>query len=313
VRRPLRLIATVVSLVLLAACSRETVSGSETGDPNTDKLAQITARGTLVLSTDLDYAPQSFAVKGASRATGTACESDQLTGPEVSGFDVETGKAVAEALGVEPCFVAPQWVEITAGSWGERWDLSFGSGAIDAVRMESLYVTQPYYALPAMAFVRSGSGIERPENLSGLRVGACASCTHENYLRGTLELPGFDGDFRIDGADVVTYTVEGPGLDAVDAGQLDGFLCAEQVGDRAVEDGLRLEKIDDTLFTELATGWIDKGSELDVVSFVARVDQIVRDLHETGRLRQLSQEFFGADYASEAAAFDMSTIDQVVG
>ena len=42
---------------------------------------------------------------------------------------------------------------------------------------------------------------------------------------------------------MVTYTVEGPGLDAVDAGDLDGFLCSEQVGERAIADGLGLEKI----------------------------------------------------------------------
>jgi polar amino acid transport system substrate-binding protein len=308
-RRPAPVLALVLAAASMAACSDDpTVSA--TGDPTSDKLAQILDRGTLVLSTDLDYAPQSFAVPDATRPAETGCDPDQLTGPEVSGFDAETGKAVAQALGVEPCFVAPQWVEITGGSWSDRWDLSFGSGAIDAVRMEPLYVTQPYYALPAMAFVRAGSSIERPEDLSGMRVGACASCTHENYLRGTLDVPGFDGEYLILDPEVVTYTVEGPGLDAVDAGGLDGFLCSEQVGERAIADGLALEKIDERLFTELATGWIDKSSELDVEAFVHRVGAIVRDLHASGRLRQLSEEFFGADYASEAAAFDMSTIEQ---
>ena len=139
---------------------------------------------------------------------------------------------------------------------------------------------------------------------------ACASCTHENYLRGTLDLPAFDGEYLIVDPKVVTYTVEGPGLDAVDAGQLDGFLCSEQVGERAIADGLRLERIDVRLFTELATGWIDKSSELDVEAFVHRVDQVVRALHDSGRLRQLSEEFFGTDYVSEAAAFDMASIEQ---
>jgi polar amino acid transport system substrate-binding protein len=311
-RRAAPVLALMLAATSMAACSDEPTA-SATGDPAGDKLAQIMDRGTLVLSTDLDYAPQSFAVADAERAAETACDPDQLTGSEVSGFDAETGKAVAEALGVEACFVAPQWVEITGGSWSDRWDLSFGSGAIDTVRMESLYVTQPYYALPAMAFVRARSGIERPEDLSGMRVGACASCTHEDYLRHTLDVPGFDGEYLIVDPDVVTYTVEGPGLDAVHEGDLDGFLCSEQVGERAIEDGLDLEKIDARLFTELATGWVDKGSDLDVETFVTRVDAIVRDLHASGRLQQLSREFFGTDYASEAAGFDMRTIEQAFG
>jgi polar amino acid transport system substrate-binding protein len=223
---------------------------------------------------------------------------------------VETGKAVAAVLGVEPCFVAPQWVEITGGSWGDRWDLSYGSGAIDAERNRYLYVTQPYYILPAYAFVQAGSDLSRPEDLSGKRVGACASCTHESYLNGTLDLPGFDGDFRIVDAEVVGYTVEGPGLDDVVDGYIDAFVCAEQVGEFAISSGMPLRKLGEPLFDEYATGWVDKSSELDVRSFVRRVTEIVQGLHEDGTLRELSIESFGQDYATEAGTFDITTVDQ---
>jgi polar amino acid transport system substrate-binding protein len=141
-------------------------------------------------------------------------------------------------------------------------------------------------------------------------VGACASCTHESYLNGTLDLPGFDGDFQIVDAEVIGYTVENPGLQDVVEGDIDAFLCAEQVGEHAIASGMPLRKVGEPLFDEYATGWVDKGSELDVRSFVARVDQIVRGLHEDGTLRELSTEFFGQDYASEAGAFDLSTVEQ---
>ena len=298
----------VCTLLLAGACSNG--DDGANADPENDKLAQILDRGTLILSTDLDYAPQSFAVEGATRAPDTKCAESQLTGPEVSGYDVETGKAVAAALGVEPCLVAPQWVEITGGSWGERWDLAYGSGAIDAERNRYLYVTQPYYVLPAFAFVRGDSVSSVPEDLSGQRVGACANCTHESYLNGTLDLPGFDGDFRIVDAEVVGYTVEGPGLEDVVDGDIDAFLCAEQVGEHAIASGMPLRKIGEPLFDEYATGWIDRSSELDVHSFVGRVTQIVQGLHEDGTLRELSIEFFGQDYASAAGAFDLSTVEQ---
>jgi len=298
----------VCTLLLAGACSNG--DDGANADPENDKLAQILDRGTLILSTDLDYAPQSFAVEGATRAPDTKCAESQLTGPEVSGYDVETGKAVAAALGVEPCLVAPQWVEITGGSWGERWDLAYGSGAIDAERNRYLYVTQPYYVLPAFAFVRGDSVSSVPEDLSGQRVGACASCTHESYLNGTLDLPGFDGDFRIVDAEVVGYTVEGPGLEDVVDGDIDAFLCAEQVGEFATGSGTPLREIGEPLFDEYATGWVDKDSELDVRSFVQRVTEIVRGLHEDGTLRELSIEFFGQDYATAAGRFDLSTVEQ---
>src|SRR3954452_3523994 len=119
------------------------------GDASTDKLAQVLGRGTLILFTDPKYPPQSFAVKGAKRPAATKCAANQLTGPEIAGYDADSGKLVAKALGVEPCFVTPSWTEVTAGNWGDRWDLAYGSGAIDFDRMSVLYMTQPSYSTPA--------------------------------------------------------------------------------------------------------------------------------------------------------------------
>ncbi len=76
-------LASVLIGLTLSACgssgittSNSAASSSSTtsaGDPATDHLAEILARGTLVLSTDPGYPPQSFAVKGAQRLTTTKC------------------------------------------------------------------------------------------------------------------------------------------------------------------------------------------------------------------------------------------------
>jgi polar amino acid transport system substrate-binding protein len=195
-----RSISLVVALALVAAgcgsddadtASTKAAGGEQSsGDASTDKLAQVLGRGTLILFTDPKYPPQSFTVKGAKRAAGTKCAANELTAPEMAGYDADTGKLVAKALGVEPCFVTPSWTEVTAGNWGDRWDLAYGSGAIETSRMAVLYMTQPYYSTPANFFVPKSSPAETPEDLSGKKVGACAGCTMEKYLRGTLELPG---------------------------------------------------------------------------------------------------------------------------
>jgi len=49
------------------------------GDASTDKLAQVLARGTLVLFTDPKYPPQSVQVAGAKRPANTKCAANQLT------------------------------------------------------------------------------------------------------------------------------------------------------------------------------------------------------------------------------------------
>jgi polar amino acid transport system substrate-binding protein len=137
------LVASALAIVSVA-CSGQ-ASQAPTLNASTDKLAQVQVRGTLVLWTDLEYPPQSFAVEGAMRLAETRCSPSEKTAPEVSGYDAETGKLVAEALGDEPCFVATPFDSMIAGSWGDRYDVAWGSGALTVDRMERLYITQTYY------------------------------------------------------------------------------------------------------------------------------------------------------------------------
>jgi ABC-type amino acid transport substrate-binding protein len=282
------------------------------GDPSTDKLAQVRARGKLILSTDFKYPPQSFRVKGAERPADTKCAPNETTAPEVSGYDAETGKLVAKALGVEACFVAPSWTEITAGNWGDRWDLAYGSGAIEYSRMEVLYVTQPYYSTPTPFFVPRSSKTKEPSDLDGKKIGACAGCTMEKYLRGTLELPGTPPEQLVDSPKIVTFDTEVPGLNATAKGKLEAFLCSEPVGEGAIADGAKLRKLATPAYYSNKTGYVDKESGLAVGPFVKRINEIVAARHADGTLARLSVQFFGKDYAAKAAEFDLAALEQNV-
>jgi polar amino acid transport system substrate-binding protein len=285
---------------------------SASGDPASDQLAHVLARGTLVLSTDLAYPPQSYSVEGAERASPSRCTGNQTTGPEVAGYDAETGKAVAAALGLEPCFVVPSWTEITGGNWGDRWDVAWGSGAINADRMTRLYMTQPYYSDEQRFYVRTDSPYQVPGDLDGKEVGACASCTHELYLTGELQVPGVEIEFKVKDPVIVTFEYERPGLDAVASGDIDAFLLANPVGEQAIEEGLPLRALEEAAFRLYSTGFVDRASGYDPVAFLDRVNQAIADLHADGTLKALSMESFGVDLATEAAAFDLDSIGQVV-
>ena len=292
--------------------SSATTVASSPGDPSTDKLAQILGRGTLILFTDPAYPPQSFVVEGAERPAQTKCAPNQLTAPEMAGYDADTGKLVAEALGVEPCFVAPSWTEVTAGNWNDRWDLAYGSGAIALDRMEVLYMTQPYYATPANFFVPADSPVAEPSELSAKRVGACAGCTMEKYLLRTLELPGPEIQYVVDDPEIVTFDVERPGLQAVADGTLDAFLCSEPVGSEVIAEGLPLRMLSAPAYVSYKTGYVDRNSGLQVAAFVDRVNSIIQNLHAAGALEELSVQYFGTDYAGLAARFELDSIGQTV-
>ena len=308
-----RLVAGLALALVLTASACGGSGSSASDDPTKDKLAQIENRGTLVLFTDPEYAPQSFAVEGAKRPADTKCASNELTAAEIAGYDADTGKLVAKGLGVEPCFVTPSWTEVTAGNWGDRWDLAYGSGAIALDRMEVLFMTHPYYATPNVIFVPKGSQAREPADLSGKKVGACAGCTMEKYLRGTLELPGPPLDFVVENPEIVTFDTEPPGLQATAKGTLDGFLCSEPVGAEEIANGAPLRELTTPAYVTYKTGYVDKSSALAVGPFVDRVNEIVTDLHASGELRKLSVKYFGKDYASQAADFDFDSIGQTVG
>jgi polar amino acid transport system substrate-binding protein len=303
-----RLAAAITVLVLLpAACGSDDegatnrAAGEEptaqaSGDPSTDKLAQVLARGRLILFTDLKYPPQSFGI----------------TAPEVSGYDAETGKLVAKALGVEPCFVTASWTEVTGGNWGDRWDLAYGSGAVEYSRMEVLYMTQPYYSTPTPFFVPRSSKAKQPSDLDGKKVGACAGCTMEKYLRGTLKLPGPPVEQLVADPEIVTFDTEVPGLKATAKGKVAAFLCSEPVGEGAIAEGAALRKLPNPAYYSNKTGYVDKESGLALGPFIERVNEIVAARHEDGTLARLSKKFFGKDYAAEAAKFDIAALEQNV-
>jgi polar amino acid transport system substrate-binding protein len=287
-------------------------AAARAADPATDKLAQIRARGTLVLFTDPAYPPQSFKVRGAVRPAATKCAPNELTAAQIAGYDADTGKLVATALGVEPCFVTPSWTEVTGGNWGDRWDLAYGSGAIDYDRMDVLYMTQPYYSTPTNFFVPKGSPAQSPADLSGEKVGACAGCTMEKYLRGTLDLPGPEIGRLVDDPEIVTFDTEVPGLAATAKGKLAGFLCSEPVGAESIGKGRPLRMLAEPAYYSFKTGYVDKQSGLDVATFVARVNAIIAARHADGTLGRLSVKYFGKDYAVKAAQFDLEAIEQEV-
>lgn len=316
-RRLLRATVLVVGAGVIAGCglgsaSTSGAAGSSTSaaDPAKDKLAQVEARGTLVLATDPAYPPQSYAVKGAPRLTVTKCANNQLTGNQIAGYDADVSKLVARALGVEPCFVAPTWSEMTGGHWGGRWDIAFASIGITRDRMKGLYYTQPYSSEAERFFVRTDSPATSVEQLSGKRLGGCGDCFAEFYIERTLDLPGEKINFLVDHAAFVGYDVESDGLAAVAKGKLDGFLCGVAVGAKAIKEGLPLRAVGDDQYVANLSGAVDKSSGLDPSAFMTKVNTIVSQLQDAGTLRERSLHYFGVDFATRAKGFDVSALGQ---
>lgn len=296
----------VVLGMVLSACG-----GTATAD---NKLEEILARGTLIVSTDPAYPPQSELVEGGARAANTKCASDQHTSSELTGFDIDVAVAIAEKLGVEACFVTPDWTLITGGNWANRWDISIGSMTVTPERMTKLYFTQPYYTTPAAFYVHvDNTAYTDPAELAGKKIGACTGCTYDAYLAGTLQIPGETFDYVVASPEFVGYETDLNALQDLQLGdgvRLDAVLTAQPTGAGVIADGFPLKQLGEPVFFEYLAGAIDIASTPDPQPFVEKVTEIILELHEDGTLLQLSQQYYGIDLTTAAGLFDWEMLDQ---
>jgi polar amino acid transport system substrate-binding protein len=296
----------VVLGMVLSACG-----GTATAD---NKLEEILARGTLIVSTDPAYPPQSELVEGGTRAADTKCASDQHTSSELTGFDIDVAVAIAEKLGVEACFVTPDWTLITGGNWANRWDISIGSMTITPERMSKLYFTQPYYTTPAAFYVHvDNTTYTDPAQLAGKKIGACTGCTYDAYLAGTLTIPGETFDYVVADPEFVGYETDLNALQDLQLGdgvRLDAVLTAQPTGAGVIADGFPLKQLGEPVYFEYLAGAIDIASTPDPAPFVQKITEIILELHADGTLLQLSQEYYGLDLTSAAGLFDWEMLDQ---
>lgn len=273
-----------------------------------DLLSTILARGTLVVSTDPAYPPQSALKATPERTPGSKCTADQKTLGELEGFDIDTSAAIAKGLGVEVCFVTPDWTLITAGGWSGRWDVSVGSMTITPERAKVLYFAQPYYTTPAALFVyKDNKTYTKPSDLNGKKIGVCGGCTYESYLNGNLVIPGEKIDFAIQNAVVKTYDTDSTALEDLalgDGARLDAVLTAQPTGQQAIDAGKPIRPMGDPVFFEYLAPAFDRQSTLDPHSLIAKVTEIVLGLHKDGTLSKLSSQWYKLDLAQAAATFD---------
>ncbi len=247
-------------------------------------LDRIMAKKTLVLSSDAAYPPQSFL-------------NDKN---EMDGFDVDVARELAKRLGAELEIVTPAWEIITAGRWGERWDVSIGSMTPTAARAKVLDFPAVYYYTPASFAVHKDSSVTTVAGLNGKKIGVCGGCTYESYLDGTLVIeaegaPPFD--FKVKAGEVRTYESDTNTFDDLrigDGTRLDAILSALPTIEEAIKNGYPMKVVGDPVFYEPLAVAIDKGDP----EFAKKIADLVGHMREDGTLTKLSMKWYGVDLST---------------
>ena len=176
----------VLAMLVLAACG----GGSPEEDPTTDDavdnggsgedvLAKVKEEGTLVIGTEGTYPPFTF-----HDASG-----------ELTGFDVEIAREVAERLGVEAEFLETQWDAMFAGLDAGRFDMVANQVGINPERQESYEFSDPYITSTAVLVVaEDNTEIQSFEDLeSKLSAQSLTSNYAETATSYGAELEGVEG------------------------------------------------------------------------------------------------------------------------
>jgi polar amino acid transport system substrate-binding protein len=244
-------------------------------------LDKVLTAGKLIVSTDADYAPQSFL-----NPDGT-----------FTGFDIDVANEIGKRLGVAVEFVTPGWDTITAGSWAGRWDISVGSMTITVPREQILAFTTAYYYTPAQMTATTASGITTLDGLAGKTVCVGTATTYQDWLMGTLESESL-GPVATPpaGVKVKTLDTDANCAEAIAAGQNvgEGFLSASTVIDSSITNGTPIVKVGSPVFTEQLAASADKSGP-DPSDFITAVSKIIEGMHSDGTLTQMSMHWFNED------------------
>lgn len=283
---------------LLVAMSLILVACGGGGSSASDLLGAIKARGYILVSTDPNYAPQSFLNTEGARPADTKCPNDALTTAEMQGFDVDVAIAVGDDLGVETCFATPDWDTITAGAWADKWDVSVGSMTITPERQQVLDFSVPYYGTPAVVAVGKDSGFTSLADLEGKALCAGASTTYETWLSGG-DLGPSTAIFAQapSGITIVPLPTDQECAQALAAGREDfaGYVTSITVVDENIASGLPVMQLGEPVFSETLAAAFDRSSTLPTDTLRAEVDKLFTAMHADGRLTELSNKWFSVD------------------
>lgn len=260
----------LMAMLVLAACgggSTEedptTDDAAENGGAEDDLLAQVQEEGTLVIGTEGTYPPFTF-----------HDESGELTG-----FDVEIAREVAERLGVEAEFLETQWDAMFAGLDASRFDMVANQVGINPERQESYEFSDPYITSTAVLVVaEDDTEIQSFEDLEGkLSAQSLTSNYAETATSFGAELEGVEG---------FNQAIELLNSGRVDATVNDNLTVLDFLNQRPDAQVKVVDESEDAAQSGLLFRQ-DSGAIVD------EVNQALADMIEDGTYDEISEKWFG--------------------
>ncbi|ADU69668.1 cystine ABC transporter substrate-binding protein [Pantoea sp. At-9b] len=230
-------------------------------------LNKVKERGTLLVGLEGTYPPFSF----------------QDENGKLTGFEVEFAQELAQHLGVKASLKPTKWDGMLASLDSKRIDVVINQVTISDERKKKYDFSTPYTisGVQALTLKKNAGSINKPEDLSGKKVGVGLGSNYEQWLRDNVK-----------GVDIRTYDDDPTKYQDLRSGRLDAILV-----DRLAALDL-VKKTGDTMavagpaFSRLESGVaLRKGND----DLLKAIDAAIADMQKDGSLSKLSEKWFGAD------------------
>ncbi|MCR4952254.1 MAG: transporter substrate-binding domain-containing protein [Solobacterium sp.] len=264
-KKTLSMILTAAMAFTLAGCSGSTPKPSEGEGSAKSALDTIKERGYLVIGTEGNWSPWTY--------------HDEKTN-ELTGFDVEVGKEIAAALGVEARFEEAAWESLLAGVDSGRFDIICNGVGYKEERAKSYEFSEPYVFTRKVLIVgKDNDTIKTFEDLKGKTT---ANSTGSTYAEEAEAL----------GATVQYIDTFGETITLLTQGRIDATINSEvSYLDYMAQHPEAPIKIVDQSEGEAVCYPVKKGE----TELRDAVNDALANLRSSGKLAELSKKYFFGD------------------
>lgn len=266
-RRGLLTIAAGAASLGLVGCGDDgSAAGSASSAGDGDLLAQITGRGSMTFATEGTWSPWTFHNEAG----------------DLTGYDIEVARAIAERLGVEAEFAEGEWDGLLAGLDSGRYDTMANGVSVTEEREEKYDFTEPYAYNRIVVITTGDSDIASMDDLEGR--------TTANTLGSSYAILAESHGAINTGVDDFNQTIQ-----LLESGRIDATLNDEVVFydymEQHPEAGLKIAA-ENSEPTHVA---FPLRREAATESLLSAMNDAIASLRESGTLAELSNEFFGMD------------------
>jgi len=260
-------VLTLAAAVALTGCSASAGDSDSSATTGTDEsLSSVLESGTLTVGTEGTYRPFSFHADGSG---------------DLTGYDVEVAKAVADELGVEVKFEETQWDAIFAGLEAGRFDTIANQVSITPERKESYEFSTPYtYSTGVIVVPEDNTDITSFESLAGKTT---AQSLTSNW--NTLATESGATVQGVEGWAQSVALVEQDRVDATINDKLTYLDYKKQTGAAGLKVAAETEDRSESAFVFAQGG----------TALADAVSDALATLTEDGTLAAISDTYFGAD------------------